>query len=125
MKIRVAAACIAGCALALALPLCGRAQSASPAFTLQQILSYPYPVSLIAGADNRTIAWVLNERGVRNIFVASAPSYAPRMVTDYTADDGQEITNVKISADGRYLVYVRGGDHDSNWPARRSTGSGP
>ncbi len=79
-------------------------------------MGYPYPTGLIAGRDGRTVAYVLNERGVRNIFVATAPAYAPRAVTNYTADDGQELTNLKISADGRYLVYVRGGDHDANWP---------
>lgn len=86
------------------------------AFSVAQVTSYPYPLNLVSGPDGRTIAWVLDERGVRNVFVATAPGYAPRMVTHYTADDGQEITNLKLSRDGKYIVYVRGGDHDSNWP---------
>ncbi len=85
-------------------------------FSIESVLGYPYPLHLVAGADGRTIAYVLDERGVRNVFVATAPYYAPRKVTDYTADDGQEITNLSISHDGKYVVYVRGGDHDSNWP---------
>jgi dipeptidyl aminopeptidase/acylaminoacyl peptidase len=36
-------------------------------------------------------------------------------VTQYTADDGQEITQLTFSPDGKHLVYVRGGDHDGNW----------
>ena len=28
---------------------------------------------------------------------------------------GQELSSLQISADGRYVVYVRGGDHGSNW----------
>lgn len=87
------------------------------AFSLTSLLSYPYPSNLTSGADGKTIAYTLNERGVRNVFVANAPDYTPRMVTNYTADDGQELTNLKISSDGKYVVYVRGGDHDSNWPA--------
>ena len=93
-----------------------QAQTNMGSFTLESVLSYPYPLNLVSGADGRTIAYVLNERGVRNVFVATAPGYTPRMVTQYTSDDGQELTNLKISSDGKYLVYVRGGDHDSNWP---------
>ena len=93
------------------------AQAAPQAFTIEQVLGYPYPLNLVSGGDGGTIAYVLDERGVRNVFVATAPAYAPRKITNYTADDGQEITNLKISRDGKYAVYVRGGDHDSNWPA--------
>ncbi|HLI95151.1 MAG TPA: prolyl oligopeptidase family serine peptidase [Candidatus Baltobacteraceae bacterium] len=103
-------------ALFLSAATCSNAAPASGGFSIESILSYPYPLNLVAGADGRTIAWVLNERGVRNVYVATAPDYTPRMVTNYTSDDGQEITNLKISRDGKYVVYVRGGDHDSNWP---------
>lgn len=93
------------------------AQAQPPAaFSLESVLSYPYPLDLVAGAHGRTIAWAIDRLGVRNVYVASAPDYAPRMITQYTADDGQEITNLSISPDGAYVVYVRGGDHDSNWP---------
>ena len=92
------------------------AQSAPTRFSIEQVIGYPYPLNLVAGPDGRTIAWVLDERGVRNVFVATAPEYSPRMITHYTADDGQEITNLKISHDGKYMVFVRGGDHDANWP---------
>jgi len=113
---------IIGAASALAALLFGlnasvcRAQTASPPFNLPAILGYPYPSNLTSGSEGRTVAWVLDERGVRNIFVATAPDYDPRMVTHYSADDGQEITSLKVSPDGRYLVFVRGGDHDANWP---------
>ncbi|HZZ65212.1 MAG TPA: prolyl oligopeptidase family serine peptidase [Candidatus Baltobacteraceae bacterium] len=111
---------IARITFALTLIFCGAtfslAHAASGTFSLQSVLGYPYPLNVVSGPDGRTIAWVLNERGVRNIFLATAPNYVPRKVTNYTSDDGQEITNLKISKDGAYLVYVRGGDHDSNWP---------
>jgi dipeptidyl aminopeptidase/acylaminoacyl peptidase len=91
-------------------------QAASGSFSIEQVLGYPYPVHLTSNPAAKTIAYVLDERGVRNIFVANAPSFKPRMVTHYTSDDGQEITGVQVSNDGKYVVYVRGGDHDSNWP---------
>jgi dipeptidyl aminopeptidase/acylaminoacyl peptidase len=56
-------------------------------------------------------------RGVRNIWVADGPAWMPRQVTPYAGDDGQELTQLHFSPDGTALVYVRGGDHDANWPA--------
>jgi dipeptidyl aminopeptidase/acylaminoacyl peptidase len=52
---------------------------------------------------------------VRNVFVAEAPAWKARRLTSYDKDDGQELTSLQLSADGRYVVYVRGGDHGSNW----------
>jgi dipeptidyl aminopeptidase/acylaminoacyl peptidase len=87
------------------------------AFTLPQVLGYPFPGELVASPTRPQIAWVLTERGVRNIWIAEGPGYEPRRLTDYREDDGQELTNLGLSADGRHLVYVRGGDHGANWPA--------
>jgi dipeptidyl aminopeptidase/acylaminoacyl peptidase len=85
-------------------------------FSMAQVLGYPFPATLVPGADGHSIAYVLNERGVRNLWFAQAPDYRPRELTHYTQDDGQEITNVSVSKDGKYVVFVRGGDHDANWP---------
>ena len=85
-------------------------------FTLDQVLGYPYPSNLIAAPTGSRIAWVLDERGHRNIYFADAPDYRARRLTHYLADDGQELTNLAFTPDGNTVVYVRGGDHDSNWP---------
>jgi dipeptidyl aminopeptidase/acylaminoacyl peptidase len=58
---------------------------------------------------------VLNERGRRNIWVAEGPGFAPRRLTNYMADDGQDVTSVSVSPDGKYVVYLRGGDFGSNF----------
>ena len=86
-------------------------------FSLPQIRSYPYPTELTAaaGAGVARIAWAFNEQGRRNIFVAEGPEFTARPLTRYDRDDGQELTSVGISPDGRWVVYVRGGDHGSNW----------
>lgn len=84
-------------------------------FTLEQIRSYPFPSELTSSPNTPRIAWVLNERGLRNIFVAEAPDYKPRKLTDYKADDGLGISEVEISADGKYVIFVRGGETDGNW----------
>ncbi len=85
----------------------------SAQFTLQQVRSYAFPNELTASGPH--VAWALNEEGKRNVYVATAPDYAPRRLTNYQQDDGQELTSVSISADGKYVVYVRGGEHGSNW----------
>ena len=91
------------------------AAAPGPAFTLEQVKSYPFPGELAAAATGSRIAWTLDERGVRNVYVAEAPAWKARRLTRYEKDDGQELTSLQLSADGRYLVYVRGGDYGSNW----------
>ncbi|HTM98245.1 MAG TPA: prolyl oligopeptidase family serine peptidase [Pedobacter sp.] len=82
-------------------------------FTVKSILSYPFPSELTAAAKGSKIAWAMNEQGKRNIYVAEGPSFKPIKITDYTYDDGQELTSLTISDDGKWIVFVRGGDHGS------------
>ena len=84
-------------------------------FTLEQIKGYPFPNELTASATGSRIAWAFNERGARNVWVAEGPDFKARKLTNYNTDDGQELTSLAISADGKYVVYVRGGDHGSNF----------
>ena len=68
------------------------------------------PRSLTAAATGSRIAWAFNERGLRNLYVAEAPAWTARRLTRLRRrDDGQELTSLAFSADGRYVVYVRGG----------------
>ncbi|HYC50751.1 MAG TPA: prolyl oligopeptidase family serine peptidase [Gemmatimonadaceae bacterium] len=91
----------------------GHAQQ--PTFTLDQVKSYPFPNALTASATGSRIAWALNERGLRNVWVAEGPSFTPRRLTNYSTDDGQEITSLQLSADGKWVVFIRGGDFSSNF----------
>ncbi|MGC3947613.1 MAG: prolyl oligopeptidase family serine peptidase [Chryseolinea sp.] len=84
-------------------------------FTIEAIKSYPFPTELAASSQGSRIAWALNESGKRNIYVAEGPDFQARKITNYNDDDGQEITSVSVSADGKWVVFVRGGDHGSNW----------
>lgn len=99
--------------LALGVPV-ARAQ-APAAFSFDEVASYPFPNALAASAKADRIAWVFNERGLRNVWVAEGPEFAPRQLTRYQDDDGQELTSLSLSADGRWVLFVRGGDHGSNW----------
>jgi dipeptidyl aminopeptidase/acylaminoacyl peptidase len=93
------------------------AEGQSTSFTASQAIDYPFASELVAAASGSRIAWVLNESGVRNVWVAEGPSFTARRLTSYTADDGQEMSDLQISHDGMTVIYVRGGDHDGNWPA--------
>jgi dipeptidyl aminopeptidase/acylaminoacyl peptidase len=99
--------------------------TARPAFTLAQILHYPYATELASAERGDAIAWVRNVDGVRNVWFAHGPDFAPVQLTHYTEDDGQEITHITFSPDGTRLVYVRGGDHDANWPAEGNLAPDP
>jgi len=90
-------------------------KAAVESFTLEQLKSYPFPNELTASATGARIAWAFNERGSRNVWVAEGPDFKARRLTNYDVDDGQELTSLSVSADGKYVVYVRGGDHGSNF----------
>jgi dipeptidyl aminopeptidase/acylaminoacyl peptidase len=94
-------------------------------FTMTQVLDYPYSTELASAEQGDAIAWVRNLAGVRNIWFAHGPDFAPIQLTHYTEDDGQEITQLTFSPDGTRLVYVRGGDHDANWPAEGNLAPDP
>jgi dipeptidyl aminopeptidase/acylaminoacyl peptidase len=78
-------------------------------FSVEQILSAPFPSELVASPSGSRVAWVFDDRGVRNLWVAEGPAFAGRRLTAYQHDDGQEITGLSFSPDGGALVYVRGG----------------
>ena len=84
-------------------------------FTLEDVRSYPFPSGLTAAAQGARIAWVFDEQGKRNVYVAEGPAFSPRKLTAYNQDDGQEITSLSVSADGKWVVYVRGGEHGAIW----------
>jgi dipeptidyl aminopeptidase/acylaminoacyl peptidase len=94
-------------------------------FTMEQVLHYPFADELAAAEHADRIAWVRNVDGLRNVWIADGPGFRPHQVTHYTADDGQEITQLTFSPDGTHLVYVRGGDHDANWPGEGNLAPDP
>jgi dipeptidyl aminopeptidase/acylaminoacyl peptidase len=97
--------------LLLLLPLQVMAQPAS----FLAFKKYPFPTDLTASATGARIAWTMDEEGRRNVYVAEGPDFTPRKLTDFSRDDGQEITSLSLSADGNWVVFVRGGDHGANW----------
>ena len=85
------------------------AQADETSFTLEQILSSPFPSALVAAPAGSQAAWVQNARGLRNIWVAGPPDTQSRQITHYTQDDGVELGELAWTPDARSIVFVRGG----------------
>lgn len=87
----------------------------SQSFSVEDVKSYPFPTELTASARGARIAWAFDKQGKRNVYVAEGPDFKARKLTAFNEDDGQEITSLQVSKDGKWVVFVRGGDHGSNW----------
>ncbi|HEU0273473.1 MAG TPA: prolyl oligopeptidase family serine peptidase [Candidatus Udaeobacter sp.] len=80
------------------------------AFSIEQVLSAPFPYGLTSASHVPRVAWVFDNKGARNIWVADAPAFVPRQVTHYEGDDGQAIASVRLAPDGKTIVYTRGSE---------------
>ncbi|MFN2452841.1 MAG: prolyl oligopeptidase family serine peptidase [Pyrinomonadaceae bacterium] len=101
--------------LLLCLPVHDATLSAQQkAFTLEQVMSAAFPSDLVAAPQGNKVAWALDARGVRNVWVAESPEYKGHAVTSYREDDGQEIAELCWTPDARFIVYVRGGDFEND-----------
>jgi dipeptidyl aminopeptidase/acylaminoacyl peptidase len=81
-------------------------------FTLEQVMSSPFPSELIAATHGNRVAWVFDAKGIRNVWVADGPDFvhSARQLTHYTADDGQPIASLRLTPDGRTAVYALGSE---------------
>jgi len=77
-------------------------------FTIEQVLSAPFPCGLTSASHAPRVAWIFDNKGERNIWVADPSDFVPRQVTHYTGDEGQQIASVRLSPDGKAIVYARG-----------------
>src|SRR5258708_39039929 len=76
-------------------------------FTLEQVMSSPFPTELTSAAHANRIAWVFNSKGERNVWIADAPNFAARQITHYQGDEGQDIGALALTPDGKTAVYAR------------------
>jgi dipeptidyl-peptidase 4 len=108
----VAALLLAASALAPALPATAQAPRAAAVSqatpTIDGFIHPGFPSGLVAAARTDRVAWLANERGLRNVYTAAAPDFRPVRVTSFTEDDGIELSSLNISDDGSVVVFVRG-----------------
>jgi dipeptidyl-peptidase 4 len=82
--------------------------SAKTAPTVAQFLGAASPIELVSAKRTDRIAWIAYDQGKRNVYIASAPAYAPVRMTTYLKDDGVDLTGLRISDDGSTVVFMRG-----------------
>ncbi|HEY2678166.1 MAG TPA: prolyl oligopeptidase family serine peptidase [Steroidobacteraceae bacterium] len=111
--------------LIIAMPAASPAHTA--AFTIDDVMQAPYPSSLAGSPTGRSVAWVFDTRGCRNIWVASSSQgMKARQVTSYTKDDGYDIDGLAWSPDASMLAYVRGQSVEDDLPANvNNSAEGP
>jgi dipeptidyl aminopeptidase/acylaminoacyl peptidase len=92
--------------------VCATALSAQSTFSLEQIVSSPFPGELVAATHGSRIAWVFNAKGIRNVWVADGPDFVhtARQVTHYSADDGQPIASLRLTPDDKMALYALGSE---------------
>ena len=90
-------------------------------FTLEQVMSSPFPSNLVAASRSNSVAWVFDAKGVRNLWVADGPNFAARQVTHYEGDQGLPMASLRITSDGRTLVYVVGSEINESGRVADST----
>jgi dipeptidyl-peptidase 4 len=104
----------AACLLAPALPAAAQQSGGGPAagsrnvIDIDRFIHPAFPSGLVSAAKTDRIAWLSNERGLRNVYTAVAPDFRPVRVTGFTEDDGVELSSLAISDDGGVVVFVRG-----------------
>src|ERR1051326_3776538 len=83
-------------------------------FTLEQVMSSPFPSDLVTTKRGDRIAWAFDAEGKRNIWIAEAPAFAARQLTHYDSDDGGELTDLAFGPTGNQIAFSRGGEQGKN-----------
>src|SRR5579883_3444670 len=80
--------------------------AASP--TYKEFMSPASPQEVVAARKVDRIAWIDYAEGKRNAYTAAAPAFTPVRLTNFMKDDGIMMSEVKISADGSTVIFLRG-----------------
>src|SRR5689334_10543093 len=90
-------------------------------YTIDQFLSPASPLELGAAKKADRIAYVVYERGMRNVYTAAAPDFRGVRITKFLDDDGIDVSSVRLSDDGTMAIFVRGsGQNRVGWVANPS-----
>ncbi len=91
-------------------------------YSIEDILSAPFASDLVAAPTGNQVAWVINQEGSRNVWLAKGPQFESVKLTEFVGDDGQDIGDLSFSRDGNTLFFVRGGstNRSGEFPNPRS-----
>jgi dipeptidyl-peptidase-4 len=85
-------------------------------------ISPGFPSDLVSAKKADRIAWIVYERGMRNVYAASAPDFKPIRLTKFLADDGVILGDLEISDDGSVVTFTRGSESNrQGWIANPSS----
>jgi dipeptidyl aminopeptidase/acylaminoacyl peptidase len=104
------------------------AQAQARTLTMDEIASAPFPSHLQASRANGSVAWIYNDQGARNVWIAerSENGYKARRLTANVGDNGVDLVDLRWTGDSKSLVYVQGGDFGGRTPVNpMSLPSGP
>jgi hypothetical protein len=76
--------------------------------TMEQFYNPASPLELTSAKKADRIAWMVYERGMRNVYTAAAPAFKPVRLTSFLKDDGIDLTGLELSDDGSTVVFIRG-----------------
>jgi dipeptidyl aminopeptidase/acylaminoacyl peptidase len=79
--------------------------------TIESYLSSPFPSEMTASKDGKTLAWVFDNKGSRNIYVSGSDGKNLKQITNYAGDDGMEIHDLVFAAN--QILFVRGNTPNS------------
>ncbi len=68
----------------------------------------PYLHDLVASKAGDRIAWLAEDRGRAQVWVATGPDFAPHALVQASGSDGRPFHSLSFSDDGAHLAYVRG-----------------
>jgi dipeptidyl aminopeptidase/acylaminoacyl peptidase len=75
---------------------------------MEDYIAPAFPSDLVANHAGNAVAWVFNEKGIRNIYIGQPQNNKYQALTQFTMDDGIEINSLQFSPNDDILYYVRG-----------------
>jgi dipeptidyl aminopeptidase/acylaminoacyl peptidase len=93
-------------------------QAHPPSFTLEQIMSAPFPSGLVTTPVGHSVAWVFDIQGCRNVWFADGTgAIKAHPLTQFTGDEGLDIAQLAWSPDAKWISFTRAGDLEEEVPA--------
>ena len=84
------------------------APSAQTRRSAADFISPAFPFGMVSARTSDRLAWISYDEGKRNVFTAMGPDFKPVRLTSFMEDDGVDLTDLSLSADGSVAVFVRG-----------------
>jgi dipeptidyl aminopeptidase/acylaminoacyl peptidase len=73
-----------------------------------EFLNFPVARSVCGASAADAFAWIVSQAGRTQVLFARAPGFSPVILYSKTDQDGQPITAVSLSPDGRFAVFQTG-----------------